>query len=124
MTKELAPRTITLGGNPYYLKIDEWLAESIQEAELDRVAVRLDLELTGLDVVRRIVDYVKANGPVLGIEVVKRAFDDQGDGKVRINWTLFFKYACKHYGMLRFKKDPAVPNSGVAFAFADQTINR
>jgi hypothetical protein len=114
------PATIEFKNETFYLAPKGWADANVDMMDCERAARALGLGINGRQAVGRVLKYVEDHGPVLGIEIVTRAFDTHPEGATRINWSAFFKYGCRRHGLLHYKKDPHNRRSTVVFAVPQQ----
>jgi hypothetical protein len=116
---------LTLGDGTYYDRTQKWRDEAPRAVTLDGTADRLGLGMDGEDAVQAIVDYLDHNGPTRGITIVRSVFGyDERAGQKNVTYANFFKYACRHHGVLRFKADPNKNNSAAVFALSSSRADR
>ena len=81
--------------------------------QLNKAAKRIGIPADGVTIASWIAAIVEANGIKSGRELVDdiKAKETPELGRGNADWTKFFKYACKHHGLIRLKRGRLKPGA-------------
>lgn len=99
------PHAIFHDGRVYYLDNDTWMdaegtAEQLEAAAQNRMGV------SGPEAIAKLVQAIEQLGPRIGSEIIRQGLNRVAAGPGAQNWTILFRYAWRHHGILRYMSRP------------------